>query len=68
MKDKIATDPNVIYDQLQENQMEDYDTFVQNRLAQMRNKEEEHQKSASSAIRFYGAPILPPVVWALFFF
>ncbi|XP_019745026.1 uncharacterized protein cp110 isoform X2 [Hippocampus comes] len=45
-----------------ENQMEDYDTFVQNRLAQMRNKEEENQKSASSAIRFYGAPILPPVL------
>ncbi|XP_077428024.1 uncharacterized protein cp110 [Vanacampus margaritifer] len=42
--------------------MEDYDTFVRNRLTQLRNKDEEHKKPASSAIRFYGAPILPPVL------
>ncbi|XP_077381291.1 uncharacterized protein cp110 isoform X2 [Festucalex cinctus] len=42
--------------------MEDYDTFVRNRLTQLQNKDEEHKKPTSSAIRFYGAPILPPVL------
>ncbi|XP_049575797.1 centriolar coiled-coil protein of 110 kDa [Syngnathus scovelli] len=42
--------------------MEDYDIFVRNRLSHLRVKEEEHKKPASSAILFYGAPILPPVL------
>ncbi|XP_061625869.1 uncharacterized protein cp110 isoform X2 [Phyllopteryx taeniolatus] len=42
--------------------MEDYETFVRNCLSHLRNKEEELKKPSSSAIRFYGAPILPPLL------
>lgn len=44
--------------------MEDYDNFVQHRLFDLRKSEEEHNKHppASSLIRFYGQPILPPLV------
>lgn len=45
--------------------MEDYDEFVQHRLSQLRksDEEEEHKPSAaSSLIRFYGQPILPPLL------
>ncbi|XP_026214780.1 uncharacterized protein si:ch73-100l22.3 isoform X2 [Anabas testudineus] len=45
--------------------MEDYDTFVQHRLSQLRkSEEEEHNKAstASSLICFYGRPILPPLL------
>ncbi|XP_008278502.1 uncharacterized protein cp110 [Stegastes partitus] len=47
--------------------MEDYDKFVQRRLSQLRKNEEEEEKdrspsSASSLIRFYGRPILPPLL------
>ncbi|XP_077462129.1 uncharacterized protein cp110 [Stigmatopora argus] len=42
--------------------MENYDTFVRNRLSHFRNNEEKHEMPTSSAIRFFGAPILPPVL------
>uniref|UniRef100_A0A3P8T5B9 Centriolar coiled-coil protein 110 n=1 Tax=Amphiprion percula TaxID=161767 RepID=A0A3P8T5B9_AMPPE len=44
--------------------MEDYDKFVQHRLSQLRKnkKEERRPSSASSFIRFYGRPILPPLL------
>ncbi|XP_070782594.1 centriolar coiled-coil protein of 110 kDa [Enoplosus armatus] len=44
--------------------MEDYDTFVQHRLSHVRKREEEHNKPSptSSLIRFYGQPILPPLL------
>ncbi|XP_068448690.1 uncharacterized protein cp110 isoform X2 [Clinocottus analis] len=45
--------------------MEDYDTFVQHRLAHLRNSEEEEHSAlppASSLIRFYGRAILPPLL------
>ncbi|XP_032382403.1 uncharacterized protein cp110 isoform X2 [Etheostoma spectabile] len=44
--------------------MEDYDKFVQHRLSHLRKSEEEHSKPlpASSLIRFYGQPILPPLL------
>lgn len=44
--------------------MEDYDTFVQHRLHQMRRNEEGHDdpSPASSAIRFCGQQILPPLL------
>ncbi|XP_077575091.1 uncharacterized protein cp110 isoform X2 [Stigmatopora nigra] len=42
--------------------MENYDTFVRNRLSHVRNNEEKHEMPTSSAIRFFGAPILPPVL------
>ncbi|XP_073328495.1 uncharacterized protein cp110 [Pagrus major] len=44
--------------------MEDYDKFVQHRLSYLRKSEEEHNKPspASSLIRFYGQPILPPLL------
>ncbi|XP_076585274.1 uncharacterized protein cp110 [Chaetodon auriga] len=44
--------------------MEDYDKFVQYRLSHLRKSEEEHHKPspASSLIRFYGRPILPPLL------
>uniref|UniRef100_A0A672Y9L1 Centriolar coiled-coil protein 110 n=2 Tax=Sphaeramia orbicularis TaxID=375764 RepID=A0A672Y9L1_9TELE len=45
--------------------MEDYDKFVEYYLSQMRKKEEENSNRhifASSIIRFYGKPILPPVL------
>ncbi|CAK6973434.1 uncharacterized protein si:ch73-100l22.3 [Scomber scombrus] len=45
--------------------MEDYDNFVQHRLSQLSKSdvEEEHKPSAASSfIRFYGQPILPPLL------
>nr|XP_057930774.1 uncharacterized protein si:ch73-100l22.3 isoform X2 [Doryrhamphus excisus]XP_057930782.1 uncharacterized protein si:ch73-100l22.3 isoform X2 [Doryrhamphus excisus] len=42
--------------------MEDYDTFMLKRFSLLRKKEEEHKAPASSAICFYGRPILPPVL------
>ncbi|XP_028459618.1 uncharacterized protein cp110 isoform X3 [Perca flavescens] len=44
--------------------MEDYDKFVQHRLSHLRKSEEGHGKplAASSLIRFYGQPILPPLL------
>ncbi|XP_030251787.1 uncharacterized protein cp110 isoform X2 [Sparus aurata] len=44
--------------------MEDYDKFVQHRLSYLRKSEEEYNKpsTASSLIRFYGQPILPPLL------
>ncbi|XP_034751383.1 uncharacterized protein si:ch73-100l22.3 isoform X2 [Etheostoma cragini] len=44
--------------------MEDYEKFVQRRLSHLRKSEEEHSKPlpASSLIRFYGQPILPPLL------
>ncbi|XP_044047307.1 uncharacterized protein si:ch73-100l22.3 [Siniperca chuatsi] len=44
--------------------MEDYDNFVQHRLSHVRRSEEKHNKPppASSLIRFYGQPILPPLL------
>ncbi|KAM7418739.1 hypothetical protein PAMA_016047 [Pampus argenteus] len=44
--------------------MEDYDTFVHNRLCQLRKSQEEENKpsAASSLIRFHGQPILPPLL------
>ncbi|KAF1394850.1 hypothetical protein PFLUV_G00005420 [Perca fluviatilis] len=44
--------------------MEDYDKFVQHRLSHLRKSEEGHGKPlpASSLIRFYGQPVLPPLL------
>ncbi|XP_036928931.1 uncharacterized protein si:ch73-100l22.3 [Acanthopagrus latus] len=44
--------------------MEDYDKFVQRHLSYLRKSEEEYNKPspASSLIRFYGKPILPPLL------
>ncbi|XP_020510049.2 centriolar coiled-coil protein of 110 kDa isoform X1 [Labrus bergylta] len=44
--------------------MEDYDTFVQIRLSHLRKREEEKEKPlpSSSLIRFYGKPVLPPLL------
>ncbi|XP_041789315.1 uncharacterized protein si:ch73-100l22.3 isoform X2 [Chelmon rostratus] len=44
--------------------MDDYDKFVQHRLSRLRKSEEEQHKPlpASSLIRFYGRPILPPLL------
>ncbi|XP_047434752.1 uncharacterized protein si:ch73-100l22.3 isoform X2 [Mugil cephalus] len=44
--------------------MENYETFVQHRLSEMKKSEEEGGKPlpASSLIRFYGRPILPPLL------
>ncbi|XP_049427677.1 uncharacterized protein si:ch73-100l22.3 isoform X2 [Epinephelus fuscoguttatus] len=46
--------------------MEDYNKFVQHRLSCLRTSEEKHNKPppASSLIRFYGQPILPPLLSA----
>ncbi|KAM7009673.1 uncharacterized protein cp110 [Tautogolabrus adspersus] len=44
--------------------MEDYDTFVQLRLSHLRKRGEEEEKPlpSSSVIRFYGRPVLPPLL------
>lgn len=44
--------------------MEDYDKFVQHLLSHLRKSEEQHNRPppASSLVRFYGQPILPPLL------
>lgn len=46
--------------------MDDYEKFVQHLLPSLRINEEDKtskHSAASSVIRFYGQPILPPLVW-----